>query len=74
MNDGPEEDVEDAAEIRLALFRLRCAHRELDAAVDALQLHPRPDQLDLARLKKRKLAMLDQIARLEDRLTPNLIA
>ena len=40
----------------------------------ALTAKPLPDQLQIARLKKQKLALRDQITRLEDRLTPDIIA
>jgi hypothetical protein len=49
-------------------------HRDLDDAISALEHHTRPDQLTLRRLKKQKLALKDQIARIEDELTPDIIA
>jgi uncharacterized protein (TIGR02444 family) len=72
MNDDIETD--DDAAIRIALSDLRLAHQDLDAAVLALEASPRPDQLRIARLKKRKLMLRDRIAELEDRLTPDIIA
>ena len=62
------------SELRLQLGRLREMHDDLSAAVQALQDMPRPDQLQIARMKKRKLLLKDQIARLESHLTPDLIA
>ena len=56
------------------LVRLRMEHRDLDAAIDALLETPAPDQLQIARLKKRKLRLKDEIALLEDRLIPDIIA
>jgi hypothetical protein len=56
------------------LVRLRTEHRDLDAAIDALRATPAPDQLQLARLKKRKLRLRDEIAQLEDSLIPDIIA
>ena len=56
------------------LVRLRMEHRDLDAAIDALLETPAPDQLQIARLKKRKLRLRDEIALLEDRLIPDIIA
>jgi hypothetical protein len=56
------------------LVRLRMEHRDLDAAIDALRGTAAPDQLQLARLKKRKLRLKDEIAQLEDRLIPDIIA
>jgi hypothetical protein len=49
-------------------------HRDLDAAIEALQVVGAVDQLQLQRLKKRKLALRDRIAFLEDQLTPDIIA
>jgi len=49
-------------------------HRDLDAAIEALQVVGAFDQLQLQRLKKRKLALRDRIAFLEDILTPDIIA
>jgi hypothetical protein len=53
---------------------LREEHRALDAAVEALQDNGVLDQLKIARLKKRKLTLKDQIAHLEDQLNPDIIA
>lgn len=53
---------------------LRTEHRDLDAAIVALGAEPIPDQLRLARLKKRKLALRDEIARFESLLIPDIIA
>ena len=49
-------------------------HRDLDAAIDALMLAGSTDQLQIARLKKRKLRLKDQIAMVEDALLPDIIA
>src|SRR5260370_37296095 len=49
-------------------------HRDLDAAIEALQIVGSIDQLQIQRLKKRKLALRDTIAFLEDQLTPDIIA
>ena len=71
------EDIDpgdDGAAICLAIADLRLAHQDMDAAIRALEAGPQPDQLQVARLKKRKLGLRDQIARLEDRLTPDIIA
>ena len=56
------------------LITLREAHRDLDAAIEALRNHPVPDQIQLARLKKRKLRLKDEIALLEDAQIPDIIA
>ena len=62
----------ESAAVRLA--GLREAHRDLDAAIDALRVNAASDQLQLARLKKRKLRLKDEIAQLEDALIPDIIA
>jgi hypothetical protein len=56
------------------LALLRIEHRDLDSAIDALISNGTPDQLQLARLKKRKLVLRDEIALLEARLIPDIIA
>jgi hypothetical protein len=63
---------EKATEARLAF--LRTEHRDLDDAIEALRIAPGPDQLQLARLKKRKLRLRDEISMLEDQLIPDIIA
>jgi len=60
-------------EMRKRLMSLRIEHRDLDAAISALSTD-NPDQLQIARLKKRKLRLRDQIAIIEDYLTPDIIA
>jgi hypothetical protein len=64
----------DEAEIRKRLLVIRTEHRDLDAAIDALRATGSSDQLQLARLKKRKLLMRDEIQMLEDQLIPDIIA
>ena len=61
-------------EMRKKLEALRVEHRDLDAAIDALTLSGAGDQLQLARLKKRKLKLKDQISLIEDYLIPDIIA
>ena len=56
------------------LEMLRVEHRDLDAAIVALAAAPVADQLQFARLKKRKLRLRDEIAMLEDQLIPDIIA
>lgn len=56
------------------LVRLKTEHRDLDAAIDALLAGAAPDQLQIARLKKRKLRLRDEIVLLEDDLIPDIIA
>ena len=61
-------------EMRKRLALLRTEHRDLDAAIDALTDAGSQDQLQIARLKKRKLRLKDQIAMIEDYLMPDIIA
>lgn len=56
------------------LESFRAEHRDLDAAIDAMQANPATDQLALKRLKKRKLALKDRISRIEDELFPDISA
>jgi hypothetical protein len=60
--------------LRVELEVLRHEHRDLDTAIEALGGNGVADQLTLQRLKKRKLMLKDQIARIEDHLTPDIIA
>ena len=64
----------DPDEIERRLGPLRLEHRDLDTAIEALRLMPMPDQLQMARLKKRKLRLRDEITMLEDQLIPDIIA
>ena len=61
-------------ELRKRLEALRIEHRDLDAAIEALTAAGSADQLQLARLKKRKLKLKDQIVLIEDHLIPDIIA
>jgi hypothetical protein len=53
---------------------LRQEHGDLEAAINALLTAPAIDQLQIARIKKRKLRLKDEIAQLEDMLIPDIIA
>lgn len=53
---------------------LRIEHRDLDSAINALLDQNSTDQLQVARLKKRKLKLRDEIAMLGDQLIPDIIA
>ncbi len=64
----------DESEIRRRLEPLRAEHRDLDAAIAALADTGTGDQLQIARLKKRKLKLRDEISLLEDHLIPDIIA
>ncbi|MEH3061781.1 MULTISPECIES: DUF465 domain-containing protein [Methylobacterium] len=56
------------------LARLREEHRDLDSAIEALERSVAGDQLQIQRLKKRKLTLRDRIYHIEDALTPDIIA
>jgi hypothetical protein len=60
--------------IKAKLEALRTEHRDLDEVIDRLIEKPPFDQLQLQRLKKRKLGLKDQITRLESQLIPDIIA
>lgn len=61
-------------EIAQRLELLRVEHRDLDAAIIALGEAAIPDQLQIARMKKRKLRLRDEISWCEDQLVPDIIA
>jgi len=65
---------EEERELRAHLARLLQEHRDLDAAIAALQDSPGADILQVQRLKKRKLYLRDRINAIEDQLTPDIIA
>jgi hypothetical protein len=65
---------DEESELRAQLARLRQEHRDLDAAIEALQGTPSSDIIQVQRLKKRKLALRDRITFIEDQLTPDIIA
>lgn len=64
----------DSDEITKQIQLLRMEHRDLDAAIEALVASASLDQIQIARLKKRKLRLRDEIAALEDQLIPDIIA
>lgn len=70
--DGLSDDEREA--ILRHIERLREEHRDLDVAIEALTQSGGGDRLQLQRLKKRKLALRDRVTRLEDELTPDIIA
>ncbi|MAQ39116.1 hypothetical protein BMI91_14275 [Thioclava sediminum] len=72
MNAHLEMDHEEVLRVKLEV--LRREHRDLDEAILALTQAVHSDQLRLVRLKKQKLALKDEIARIEDQLTPDIIA
>jgi hypothetical protein len=71
-SDAMTDEEEQALRARLA--QLRQEHGDLDAAIAAMTASSTCDQLQLTRLKKRKLQLKDQIARIEDSLLPDITA
>jgi hypothetical protein len=71
---GRELTEEERDALQAHIERLREEHRDLDDAIGALRDAGQGDQLQLQRLKKRKLRLRDQLAQLEDQLTPDIIA
>lgn len=66
--------MDDTETLQHQLSELQLAHRDLDDVIDHL-IETRPfDQLQIQRLKKRKLGLKDQISKLESRLLPDIIA
>lgn len=72
MNAPMTMDSEDVLRVKLEV--LKTEHRDLDEAIHLMEESGRADQLTLRRLKKQKLHLKDQIARLADILTPDIIA
>ena len=66
--------MENAEEIRRRISELNLEHRDLDRAIEALELNPLHDELQLKRLKKRKLMLKDQIFMLQRQLVPDIPA
>jgi hypothetical protein len=72
MNNSPTMSRDEVLRIKLEL--LQREHRDLDDAISALDAGGRADALTLRRLKKRKLLLKDEIQRISDELTPDIIA
>lgn len=65
---------DERAALLIQLERLREEHRDFDAAIEALRDAGQVDQLQLQRLKKRKLHVRDRLTEIEEALTPDIIA
>jgi hypothetical protein len=65
----PDEEL-----LRARLAELKQEHADLDAALQAVAISPLPDMLLIGRMKRKKLALKDEITRIEDLLTPDIIA
>lgn len=72
--DGRRLNEEEERELRRELGDLRAEHGDLDIAIAALSETSPADTIPLQRLKKKKLALKDRIAEIEDRLLPDIIA
>ena len=67
-------DNSEIVKLHQRLFELRQEHADLDLAIDTLNQNPYIHQLQLRRLKKRKLLLKDMIVRVESKLIPDLNA
>ncbi|HEY0104068.1 MAG TPA: DUF465 domain-containing protein [Brevundimonas sp.] len=74
MNDDEPFLTEEDAALHARLKILQLEHADLDASIEALGLMPVPDQLMIARLKRKKLLLRDEITKIEDRILPDIIA
>ncbi|HRO12494.1 DUF465 domain-containing protein [Amaricoccus sp.] len=72
MNTSPSMQRDEVLRVKLEL--LQREHRDLDTAIAALDSEGRADALTLRRLKKRKLMLKDEIQRITDEITPDIIA
>jgi len=64
----------DQAQIESEIAALEVEHRDLDQAIESIEVDRPYDQLVIKRLKKRKLVLRDQISRLRDQMIPDIIA
>ena len=74
MTEVEEDKTTSDKEVRIELAKLRQEHRDLDAAIQALERSGNADSLQVQRLKKRKLVLKDRIGFLEDQVVPDIIA
>jgi hypothetical protein len=74
MNRGPDLTIEERRVLEGKLADVRLEHRDLDDVITRLEAEPVRDELQIRRIKKRKLVLKDQISILERQLGPNLLA
>jgi hypothetical protein len=74
MNDDDPFISEEDAALQAQLKLLRQEHADLDASIEALAHMPIPDQLMIARLKRKKLVLRDEIVKIESHILPDIIA
>jgi len=67
-------DIDPPSDLAARLTRLETEHRDLDDAIEALSAKPAADLLQIARLKKRKLRLKDEIQIVQDMMIPDIIA
>ena len=66
--------MDETEALRRRLANLKTEHRDLDDVIDRLVADPSSDRLQIQRLKKRKLALKDEITAIENQLLPDIIA
>lgn len=74
MNDDQPFLTDDEQALHDEVKHLRQEHADLDASIEALGHMPIPDQLRIARLKRKKLQLRDEIVKIESRILPDIIA
>jgi len=74
MNDDAPDISEEEAALHARVKLLRQEHSDLDASIQALGQAAVPDQLMIARLKRKKLLLKDEIVKIEARILPDIIA
>jgi len=74
MDNTADMDEKERIEIMQRLEELRVEHRDLDDIIHHLSVDPMVDQLQLRRMKKRKLSLKDMISKLESKLIPDIEA
>jgi len=71
---GGDMDEVEIEQLRQRLAQLKSEHRDLDDVIAQIAENAPFDQIQITRLKKRKLLLKDQILRLESKLLPDIIA
>lgn len=74
MNDHEPLQSEEELALLKRLAVLHQEHMDLDASIEALALMPQPDQLMIARLKRKKLVLKEEIVKIRDQVLPDIIA
>lgn len=74
MNDHDPIQTEEEKALHKKLALLQQEHTDLDASIEALGLMPSPDQLMIARLKRKKLMLKEEIVKIRDQILPDIIA